>query len=331
MPDLQASFGVPTEIKSCGTRLCKVHGLLPISEFYSCQRRPKGTNYECKACHKLRVAPKHPRTRAEHRVTNGTVHCSRHGLQRVSEYYIGHRSDSDRPTYTCKKCQKEWQENHRETARRSQRDSWKKLRLEVLSHYSPDLCCDLCGEAHYEFLALDHINGCGVLQRAQGYTYMLDLKRQGFPGGFRVLCHNCNLKHGCRNFYSHTGGKKPDVELKQTDGAIRNRRYGARHPERVRARARAAYYALKADVLGHYGDKCACCGNDDLAVLSIDHAGGWGAQHRRALRAQGKHFSYGLLKSQGYPDGFQVLCMNCNLALGFYGYCPHAHEKREAA
>jgi hypothetical protein len=24
-----------------------------------------------------------------------------------------------------------------------------------------------------------------------------------------------------------------------------------------------------------------------------------------------------------FPDGFQVLCHNCNLAKGYYGECPH--------
>jgi hypothetical protein len=32
---------------------------------------------------------------------------------------------------------------------------------------------------------------------------------------------------------------------------------------------------------------------------------------------------YTWLRNQGYPNGFRTLCHNCNLARGFYGYCPH--------
>lgn len=29
------------------------------------------------------------------------------------------------------------------------------------------------------------------------------------------------------------------------------------------------------------------------------------------------------LRRNNYPNGFQVLCHNCNMAKGFYGKCPH--------
>jgi hypothetical protein len=32
------------------------------------------------------------------------------------------------------------------------------------------------------------------------------------------------------------------------------------------------------------------------------------------------------LKRNNYPTGFRVLCHNCNLAIGFYGYCPHHRQ-----
>jgi hypothetical protein len=28
------------------------------------------------------------------------------------------------------------------------------------------------------------------------------------------------------------------------------------------------------------------------------------------------------------PDGFRVLCHNCNQAIGYYGVCPHESELR---
>lgn len=32
---------------------------------------------------------------------------------------------------------------------------------------------------------------------------------------------------------------------------------------------------------------------------------------------------YAWLHANKYPDGFQVLCHNCNMAKGFYSRCPH--------
>jgi hypothetical protein len=32
------------------------------------------------------------------------------------------------------------------------------------------------------------------------------------------------------------------------------------------------------------------------------------------------------LIKNNFPDGFQVLCHNCNMSIGLYGYCPHQTE-----
>jgi hypothetical protein len=32
---------------------------------------------------------------------------------------------------------------------------------------------------------------------------------------------------------------------------------------------------------------------------------------------------YLYLRANHYPLGYRVLCMNCNFAIGHYGYCPH--------
>lgn len=85
----------------------------------------------------------------------------------------------------------------------------------------------------------------------------------------------------------------------------------------------------KLEVLSHYSDgklECACCGEDVYEFLSIDHIGGGGNAHRKALKRGGYSFYY-WLKKNGYPPGFRVLCYNCNLARGFYGYCPHEKKK----
>ena len=86
---------------------------------------------------------------------------------------------------------------------------------------------------------------------------------------------------------------------------------------------------FKLDVFNHYGRKCICCGENHIEFLSIDHSNGDGAKHRKAIsNGQGGTAFYAKLKKLGFPEnsGLQVLCLNCNVAKGRYGYCPHEIE-----
>ena len=77
-------------------------------------------------------------------------------------------------------------------------------------------------------------------------------------------------------------------------------------------------------VLSHYGGSCACCGEKELVFLTIDHMNGKGHEHRRLI---GTADLWKWLYSNHYPEGFQILCYNCNS--GRYrngGRCPHVEE-----
>jgi hypothetical protein len=180
--------------------------------------------------------------------------CKVHGPLKVNEYYAVDRQRTQ-PSYNCKKCQQTWQENNREKVRESCRKSFKSLRLEVLLAYSPTLCCAICSENHYESLALDHVDGGGTTHRHSCGQYKLwnDLRRQGFPAGFRVLCHNCNWKHGARSEVNLGVPRKNLSDLSQNPSTIRNRRYIEAHPERIKARSKATHRAMLAK--GFYGSR----------------------------------------------------------------------------
>lgn len=69
---------------------------------------------------------------------------------------------------------------------------------------------------------------------------------------------------------------------------------------------------LKLEVMTHYckgSPKCKC-GYNDIRALTIDHVDGDGAEHRREIGGGGIKL-YVWLKNNNYPDGFQILCMNC--------------------
>jgi hypothetical protein len=60
-----------------------------------------------------------------------------------------------------------------------------------------------------------------------------------------------------------------------------------------------------------------------LRFLTVDHINNDGAEHRRKIGA-GICSLYWWLKKNHFPDGFQILCYNCNGARARNnGVCPH--------
>lgn len=88
----------------------------------------------------------------------------------------------------------------------------------------------------------------------------------------------------------------------------KNRFYGAR---------------LKAEVVSVYGGRCECCREKRLGFLTIDHVAG-GGRRQRAVEPQGSGRFYRKLRDAGCPEGYRVLCFNCNFGtwLG-KGTCIH--------
>lgn len=104
-----------------------------------------------------------------------------------------------------------------------------------------------------------------------------------------------------------------------------NRRARPRNESEVAVRAdrnRKYRNAIRAAVLDAYGHRCACCGECAAEFLALDHVNGGGGHHRRN-RGNAPSGVYRDVIAQGFPSTFRLLCHNCNLARGFYGYCPH--------
>ena len=145
-------------------------------------------------------------------------------LARMKKYYAGHRAERcekqreyykltavERRAYAAtyrdenrnrlRVDQKEYRTARRPAMRelwnQRSRESQQRLRLEVLAQYGDKCAC--CAESAPEFLAIDHIHGGGNKHRKEvgrGGKFYVWLKRQGYPAGFTVLCHNCNLAKG---------------------------------------------------------------------------------------------------------------------------------------
>ena len=97
-----------------------------------------------------------------------------------------------------------------------------------------------------------------------------------------------------------------------------NKEWKMRNPEYFKNHLKT----LRLDAFNHYGGAiCACCGETQYEFLALDHINGGGGEHRRSIGGGTNLYSW--LKKNNYPEGFQVLCHNCNMAKAYYGKCPH--------
>jgi hypothetical protein len=104
-----------------------------------------------------------------------------------------------------------------------------------------------------------------------------------------------------------------------------------REKDRIRGRkiSKQVIVRLKTECLEHYGKECQCCGVDIFQFLTIDHIYGDGNIQRKKLfgyNISGVHM-YRWLKKNNFPDGYRILCMNCNWATRYGGKCPHKMER----
>lgn len=80
------------------------------------------------------------------------------------------------------------------------------------------------------------------------------------------------------------------------------------------------YRKLRQSVFDHYGNSCECCGENEPAFLAIDH--GPGAPSRNAHPDQEFNLTKWVVDN-GFPEGFRILCHNCNMAVRWGRTCPH--------
>ena len=96
-----------------------------------------------------------------------------------------------------------------------------------------------------------------------------------------------------------------------------------RNPEKHRANSARSIKKQRFLVIKHYSKgkfECACCGEKEYRFLAIDHINNDGAKHRKDVKAV--NITWWLVKN-GYPEGFQILCSNCNFGKRVTGVCPH--------
>src|SRR5215216_5410941 len=110
------------------------------------------------------------------------------------------------------------------------------------------------------------------------------------------LCPRCGLRPPLKDFAVCAKCKaKQDARKPRYN----HKAYGRRIREKRRREAIEAY-----------GGACACCGEDHLPYLQLDHINGGGRQERGESYATW----FNNLRKAGWPEGLQVLCANCHQA-----------------
>lgn len=157
--------------------------------------------------------------------------------------------------------------------------------------------------------------------------------QQSFPGTLeffykdsRTKSKLCPVCKTCRDTYNRIYHSKHKIRIAAQQKGHR-KFYAAEVSESGRAwysKKKEINEAIRQEMVLAYGGKCACCGETQHQLLTIDHIFGGGTEHRKQL---GGGNLYKALKNQGWPkDLYRLYCMSCNWSARFTGMCAHKQE-----
>ena len=101
----------------------------------------------------------------------------------------------------------------------------------------------------------------------------------------------------------------------------RQKTYRKTHPDYFKEKL----LKLKLKVFLHYSNgtmKCKYCGESHIECLQIDHINNNGSQERKLFKKlrisiSSNGFYYWLIRNN-FPEGYQILCANCNIFKRFH-------------
>jgi hypothetical protein len=146
-----------------------------------------------------------------------------------------------------------------------------------------------------------------------------------------VICKKCKLSKTEDAFYKHPKSANGLSSYCRPCNTLVSHEWRRKNPEKVAHQRRTQQQLTKVTVMQHYSrgtPRCSCCGERELAFLAMDHIHGNGHVDRKRKLVGIRLWSY--LKTNNYPSGFQVLCMNCNWGKYTNGVCPHQKARVEA-
>ena len=275
---------------------------------------PKQKEYREKNPEKIKLAQKKSQAKHPEKYRDYRRDWRRNNPNKTRQYHQTYRSKPgirEKELAKSKKYNQEHQEERRQYAQKPERKRYeikwyKDNRIDCLKIYSKKVSnssepiCSSCGLKDVRFLQIDHINGVTTNDGRGASNLVAYLRRNNYPGGYQVLCGNCN-------WLKEFEDKKKTLSTKKEN-----------------VKRRGEYQELKKEVFTHYSKekpKCDCSGFDNFTALSIDHISGKKeAKHRKI--DEGRLVYYWLRRNQNHED-FQVICLMCNLCKRNLKKCPH--------
>jgi len=151
-------------------------------------------------------------------------------------------------------------------------------------------------------------------------------------------CSKCGEEKSLKEFYKQhafNARNKFTAVMAECKVCVRKRSYARKHGEKSKeikkkgnAYSKAQNLKFRDAAFAAYGGyKCVCCGETEPLFMTLDHINNDGADFRRnamGRRTAAGHHTYRRLFKNGYPEGIQVLCMNCNHGKRMNNEtCPH--------
>jgi len=141
-------------------------------------------------------------------------------------------------------------------------------------------------------------------------------------------CESCSEKHRQRSKKRRKQQLKNKVCVNCNSKELVTKRHCQACRDKHNETTLKRYSIIKDEVFNAYGGYiCVCCKDTEKAWLTIDHINNDGALHRRNMSSGSN--TYRWLRDNNFPEGFQVLCMNCQWGKkNCNGICPHQLRKK---
>ncbi len=177
--------------------------------------------------------------------------------------------------------------------------------------------------------SITNLKRCSKCKNSFPATLEYFQSSKGRKDGLHSWCKPCKQADQKKRYPEYYKNNREAVIKRSREYALANpEKQKARHhkwylknKELSNQRVKEQHIKLRRLALDAYGNKCECCGETQYEFLAIDHIEGGGRQHRRSIGN-----IYYWLRDNDFPEGFRILCHNCNMSHGFYGYCPHNQQ-----
>ena len=167
-----------------------------------------------------------------------------------------------------------------------------------------------------------------------GSTKPLTDFRESKPGYRRRVCTECMDRHAVewqqQNRDRLLKWRKSYYEANRDKQIQQATIWAAANPEGKKRNSQSHYAKLREQAIMAYGGwVCACCGETERIFMTLDHVNNDQTEFAKVFgRPHTGLFLVKWLRDNGYPEGFQVLCQNCNQGKRLNGgVCPHQVSK----